>query len=271
MKHLTKFDSIQEYNEYINSPNCAMPNVTYLVSSDRYMYASETRVVVKVDIPQSYFDGSDTATLPIVGFQSEPERGTRSNGTYFTDSFSNVEIDGEDQLGVPTTYTFTTAGEHILKYTLADRTQLKPNALVGCLASEIYLPHGLVTIGEGSLSVGNLTDNGEGTVKCNIPITVKSLGSLPPFVSDVIIPENVENIDGFGVLPNSFTCLAKVPPVLGSLSMERHQDGIIFVPEESVDIYRTAPVWSDYSDYIWQIGYDGPVNPPQIEEPSIQR
>ena len=92
-----------------------------------------------------------------------------------------------------------------------------------------------------------------------IPNSVASIG-LSAFyncsgLTSIEIPNLVTSID-HGVFAScseltSIVVLSIVPPSLGSsVFYQVHSDFIIYVPEESVDIYKTATSWKIYADKI---------------------
>ena len=157
-KFLTLFDTQAAYNAA--ESNLDLPNVSLIAATNAVIYkpvpTTETRVVAK-------FNVTDT---------SEP-----TNILMNTDNISAIEIDGVAQTSVTTTYTFTTTGEHTVKYTLTDPTSIGneafyqcssltsvtiPNSVTSIGNSAFYQCSGLtsVTIGSGVTSIGSSAFNG---------------------------------------------------------------------------------------------------------------
>ena len=113
----------------------------------------------------------------------------------YTSGFSGIEIDGEVQLTVESAYTFSTLGEHIVKYKLEDNTIITPyafancvdmtkvdisatvtgiseNAFDGCISlSNVTIPYAVTTIGEYAFAnCSNLTR------VISIPMTAPTIG-----------------------------------------------------------------------------------------------
>lgn len=107
-------------------------------------------------------------------------------------------------------------------------------AFFGCMnLPTITLPRTLITIDEDAFN-----DSGLATIT---------------------IPENVEYIGtwAFAFCDNlkEVFCKATTPPTLGATPFLQCPSNLqIYVPAESVDLYKSAQNWSDYADYI--VGYD---------------
>ena len=87
-----------------------------------------------------------------------------------TSSFTKIEIDGIMQSNVPTYYTFSTTGEHTVKYYL-NGTSIGTNALRGCDSlSSCTIPSGVTSIGDGAFY------SSYGLTSIDIPDSVTSIG-----------------------------------------------------------------------------------------------
>ena len=74
-------------------------------------------------------------------------------GTSVISSFTSMEIDGVLQSSVVDTYTFDTAGEHTVKYALADPTQIGGSVLSNCTSlTSVTIPDSVTTIGSRAFS-----------------------------------------------------------------------------------------------------------------------
>ena len=66
----------------------------------------------------------------------------------YTSGFSTIEIDGVVQPSVVSAYTFSTTGEHTVKYTLTDPTSIGNYAFNNCISlTSIDIPNNVTTIG----------------------------------------------------------------------------------------------------------------------------
>ena len=87
-----------------------------------------------------------------------------------TGYFSTMEIDGVVQPSVVSEYTFSTTGEHIVKYTLVDDTTIGNNAFQYCTSLTS------VTIPNSVKSIGNNAFQGCDMTSLVIPNSVTSIG-----------------------------------------------------------------------------------------------
>ena len=93
-------------------------------------YVIDIRVIGKVNV-------TDTSKSTTICNSVEP--------------FSAIEIDGVVQPSVVTSYTFTTTGEHTVKYTLVDPTSIGDNAFSFCTGLiSITIPNSVTSIGTGA-------------------------------------------------------------------------------------------------------------------------
>ena len=109
------FNTTAEYNTYTaDTENFILPNVSCAMDDLTSMHFNpfvETRVVAK-------FNVTDTSNPTQI-----------ASGT---SSFTKIEIDGVELPSVTTGHTFSTIGEHTVKYTLADPTTIGESAFEEC-------------------------------------------------------------------------------------------------------------------------------------------
>lgn len=92
-------------------------------------------------------------------------------GDYSSSPFSAIEIDGVIQPSVVSAYTFSTTGEHTVKYTLTDPTTIGTNAFYQCSGlTSINIPSGVTSIGTSAFQ------NCRGLTSIDIPSGVTSIG-----------------------------------------------------------------------------------------------
>jgi len=111
-----------------------------------------------------------------------------------TSSFNKIEIDGVVQPNVTTGYTFSTTGEHTVKYKLADPTSIGFYALAGCTSLTSC------TIGSGVTSIGiNAFRNCSSLTSIYIPNSVTSIDEAAFYycsgLTSVTIPSGITSIE----------------------------------------------------------------------------
>ncbi|MDE6098238.1 MAG: leucine-rich repeat domain-containing protein [Muribaculaceae bacterium] len=88
-----------------------------------------------------------------------------------------------------------------------------------------------------------------------LPETTKAIGPMSmtgtASVKNLVLPESLTSIGDYAFMASFFstiTCKAAVPPAVGNSGFDDNtcQNTTLFVPEESIDAYRTAPVWSSF-------------------------
>jgi len=130
--YLKKFENHTQYENYINGSGVILPNVSICTTEgdvhyNPYVEPVETRVVAK-------FNVTDT---------SNPTKICNR-----TSGFSEIEIDGVAQPSVVSAYTFNITGEHTVKYTLKNPTNIGYQAFMGCnKLTSIVIPDSVTIIG----------------------------------------------------------------------------------------------------------------------------
>ena len=179
--YLKKFENHTQYENYINGSGAILPNVSICTTEGDVHYNPstpptpvETRVVAK-------FNVTDT---------SSP---TSIIGEYADSPFSAIEIDGVEQPSVVSAYTFSTIGEHTVKYTLSNPTSIGDYAFDGCSSlTSIDIPNSVTSIGDG-------TFNGcTSLTRVSIPSGVTSIGDFTfadcTGLTSIDIPDSVISI-----------------------------------------------------------------------------
>ncbi|MBR4380019.1 MAG: leucine-rich repeat protein [Bacteroidaceae bacterium] len=143
--------------------------------------------------------------------------------------------------------------------------------------TEAVIPSGVTTISMGlfsacrnleKVSIPNSVESidlfafqGSGITSIAIPEGVKTIGLMAVsgcrFLKDVLLPSTLTEIGyaAFNENPQmeNVTCLAVNPPSLGANGLGNGTTLTIYVPDGSVDAYKTAAGWSDYADRIKSI------------------
>lgn len=145
-------------------------------------------------------------------------------------SFVNMVIDGH-VLPPTYSYTFTTLGKHVVKFRLKDPTILPAQCFVKRFnLNELYFPTEINRIGYAAC-------NGVGVTYLTLPATIKVIEAnsfrqsyLQTFIMEGVIPPTLISDNAFAVTTCKF-----------------------YVPDTSVEAYKTAPYWSVYSSRIFPI------------------
>lgn len=268
MKHLKKFNTTTEYDQFKSGSEFVLPNVSFVENSDVVYFnpfteAKETRIVCTYNV---------TSTTSNTGLCQNPSR------------FISMEVDGILLDSITTGYKFDTEGEHTVKFELADSTSIGNAAFAGCRnLTSVSIPDSITSIGQQAFAAC------EGLTSITIPNSVTSIGEGAftgcYSLTSVIIPDSVTSIEraafsscsgltsvtiGSGVKTigdaafvgctnlNKITCRAVTPPTIvpdGYTFKEVKQNGILKVPVGSDYSYwmKTYDYYLGY--YNWTIEY----------------
>lgn len=169
MEYIKQFETHNEYETYIASEDYVTPNVSYCEDNEELHFStnnvdaiSETRVV-------GYLNITTPGTYPIIGYYEDEEI------EYYTDYFTEIEIDGVVLDEITGTYEFDEVGSHVIKYTLADPTVIGESAFEGIDLENITIPETVTTIGDNAFKHSN-NFKVEGNLTLIIPNNVLSIG-----------------------------------------------------------------------------------------------
>ena len=202
-KYLKFFNTYNDYNTYITGQDVKLPNVCYCEDIKEVHYnPAERRLVATFNVTNT------SNAIAIMGSSA-------------TSSFSEIEIDGVLQPNVVNSYTFATAGEHTIKYTLAAPTSIGRSAFQSCSGlTSITIPNGVTRIETNAfLRCGQLTS--------------------------VTIGTGITDIQGQAfhecISLSSVTIKAISPPTLGVYVFSNNASGRkIFLPIDSVNSYKRS-------------------------------
>ena len=147
---------------------------------------------------------------------------------YTTNSIESIIVDGVEETLVQY-YTFSSTGEHTVEFILksdsiGDNTFSQCSSLRTC------------TIGSGVTTIGDFAFYGcDGLESVTISDSVTSIGNSAFYDCSSL---------------TSVTVNAVTPPILGSSMFINTNNCPIYVPCDSVDVYKAATNWSNYSSNI---------------------
>lgn len=183
------------------------------------------------------WDRYESRIVPIESVVTTYDVTSTSSATTLINNFGNINyqiIDGVQQTIHQTTYTFSTTGKHIVAYVLMSGRDYiqKYNFENLSQLTNVIIPDGVEEIENNAFyNCRNLTS--------------------------VTIPDSVTSIQD-SVFYNcgsltSVTVEATTPPMLSFRIFDNTNDCPIYVPSESVELYKTAPYWEDYDIRIFPI------------------
>ena len=142
MKYLKLFDNHEDYTDF--QPDMLTPNVSYCQLEDEVHFNEfrDTRLVAKFNVT------STSEPTLIADLEADGD---------VTNYFSAIEIDGVNMENMSNSYAFGQTGEHIVKYTLVDPTEVGDYALYGCTnVTHVIVPNSVTRIGTSSFEESGL-------------------------------------------------------------------------------------------------------------------
>ena len=217
--YLKKFENHTQYENYINGSDAILPNVSLTVDNNTVHYNPSSPT------PPTPVEAMVVAKFNVTDISSPTKIANRIS------NFTEIEIDGIAQPSVVSEYTFSTEGEHTVRYTLTDPTSIEDWAFSSCDNLTIDIPNSVTSIGDGAFD-GCHFEN------CTIGNGITSIGDGAFYNNSYL---------------NSVTIMATTPPSIcsnycnfgGEMGMPT-----IYVPSGSVNTYKTASGWSNYTDNI---------------------
>ena len=210
MKYIKEFQNHTAYVAFTGTSEYVLPNVSLCDQENEVHFSSESPVP----------SGPSIATFKVTS-TSNPTRILHT-----TSGISGVEIDGVEQPTVETGYTFSTTGEHTVKYTFSTNTTYENWQFCTNLVS-MNISNSIVTIGKNAfeecLSLRTVT----------IPNSVTSIGESAFWGCTSL---------------TSITVNRTTPSALGRGAFDNTKNCPIYVPSGSVDTYKSE--WSTYESRI---------------------
>lgn len=216
-----------DYNSNLGDDSCPTNEIWYTSSDGNVVTPNKTNVFGANIISNNYIDGQGIISFdgPVTTIGYRAFNGRRS-------------------------LTSVTIGDSV--------TTIGNYAFNSCTSlTSVTIPDSVTTIGDGAFQYcSNLTS-------ITIPDSVTSIGKsafagCSSFTS-ITIPDSVTSIGDVAFSPceslTSVYCKATTPPAGGSYMFDYNASGRkIYVPAESVDVYKNAKGWSKYASAI--VGYD---------------
>ena len=179
MKYLKLFDKHQDYESF--QPNMLTPNVSYCQLEDEVHFNEfkDTRLVAKFNVTST--------SEPTVIADADSQIDTL---------FSAIEIDGVNMETMSSSHTFKATGEHIVKYTLKDPTEVKKYMFYKCAnVTDAIIPDSVTSIGVQSFYMSGLESI---ILSKNLTVINVEAFNKCANLKHVIIPDSVTTL-GTGV------------------------------------------------------------------------
>ena len=287
-RHLTLFETQEQYNMIADS--LMHPNVTYVKTGNIVYNSIETVLICKFITTEAnqevslYYGEAGTDA----GSGSGSGDGEGSGSSNVSEIISKIRIDGVEDEIYPT-YTFTEAGEHIVEYEFAKGITYIPNKLFyycgmmteiripdiikvigngvfdGCTnLQKVHIPNGVTSIGnyafnrclienikipDSVTTIGEFCFTNSSTKKCTIGKSVTSIGAN---MFDYCVTTGLDIIIKAVNPPTVLQVISQNMDLIGRLYNDNAPIRI-YVPNESVNLYKNAPGWDAYSEYITSI------------------
>lgn len=246
--NLRKFNTLAEYQ----SAELVKPAVSLIAATDEVYFDQK-------DAPVPPTMNGDIKCTFNIGQMSvgEPKQIIGTNDDTGTSAFTPTQmwVDGVE-VTPSDYYTFSTAGEHIVEYKLADGVISGNSFIYMTDISNVEIGSGVTSFADwGVFAYCSITS-------ITIPNSVTYIG-VSTFVecgslTSLTIPSGVTSISDTAfagcVSLTSLTIEATTPPTLGDYPFDNTPNSlIIYVPSGSVNAYKAASGWSDYASRIQAI------------------
>lgn len=195
--------------------------------------------------------------------------------SYYANNNTYYENDSYGDIVIPETVTYdgkiytVTAIGNFAFYNRYSSTALKsisiPNTVTSIGKSAFYYCNGLksISFSNSLTSIGSNAFNYTGLTNAEIPNSVQSIGGYAfancTDITSITIGESVvsigENAFSVGSKLMSITCLAVVPPTVVNNNGFNNYLVRLYVPRESVELYRTTSGWNYFTN-VYGFGND---------------
>lgn len=185
MKYLKLFDNHNDYDSYTD--NMITPNVSYCLLEDEVHFNEfvDPRIVAKFNVT------STSQPTRICGYE-EGGKDIYDSSTYF----SKIEIDGVEMANKTYQYTFSSTGEHIVKYTLIKTDILDAGAFIDCTQlTSISIPNSVVEFSRGVFyGCTGLTSL---SLPSELTIVPENMCYMCTSLQNIIIPSSIKSIGDY--------------------------------------------------------------------------
>ena len=181
-------------------------------------------------------------------------------------SITYVIVDGVQQPSVTRSFTFSTTGEHTVKYKVANSAETPSYIFQNCSGiTSVTIPDSVSVFNLGtfygctSLTSVSVKDSGANIELSNNITTIGySCFCNCSGLTSVTIPDSVTYIGDYAFETcshlTSITVNATTPPTLKSpTALNNTNNCPIYVPADSVDAYKAATYWSSFASRIQAI------------------
>ena len=246
--YLKLFDTHADYNTYINGSDKVLPNVSYCENENEVHFNPYTdpRLIVKYTVVD------DSNTTMIYGGRTYEEISV-------LDNFTKIEVDGVEisltDLDENDGFYQLSEGEHTVKYTLIDQTEIKNAAFSHCQFTSITIPNSVTYINYAFDGCTRLTSI---TIPDSVTTIEQNAFSSCSALTNITIGNAITSI-GYGAFSYcnslaSVTIHTTIPPTLSKNAFKNNATGRkIYVPSSSVEAYKAASGWSTYASDIQAI------------------
>ena len=222
MKYLKKFENDAAYQAYV-ATDYAKPNVSYCVSENEVHYNPwvETKLVVTYNV------STTSSPTKIANFAR-------------VSAFTEIEIDGVVQPTVVSAYTFSTTGEHTVKYTLRDNTTIEANLFYYYFSgiTSVFIPNTVTSIGDDAFG------RCSGLTSIDIPDSVVSIGERAFYsclrLRSVTISNGTIGASAFSTCNISELTLKEGVTSIGEMAFWYNQISHLTIPDSVVSIGEQA-------------------------------
>ena len=142
---------------------------------------------------EQIFPSSQPVETDLVIIYNAKSTSTPTKITNHTDYLTSMKVDGGEVSPVTTGYTFSTTGEHEIRFTLANPITISTDAFSGCYdITKVTIPYGVKYIGINAFSPGNSLTS---VTIPNSVTTIMRSAFVCPKLTSVTIPDSVTSIE----------------------------------------------------------------------------